>query len=334
MKNQSAGKDRPLAVWKEKDSIDDIEVDTLVFILNGPGCSWAATSGCTMCGYNNDVTGDDISTNDLISQADSALKRYEKEPYVKIFTSGSFLDPKEIPMKAQKEILESIFKVAGKIRVLVESRPEFITQETLDNIKGIPLTLEIAIGLETANDNIRSSLIRKGFRWDQFVKAGNIAISNDILIKVYLLLKPPMLGEKEALDDMVFSIGKIAEVFPGSRISINPMNIQKMTEVESLFTAGLYQPPWLWTLVEVMKRGSKITDGSVHLMSSPTAGGKKRGTHNCGKCDESVLKGIASFSLKNDRIFLDLHCKCQDDIWAGSIISSSLAPMVDHHHIE
>ena len=48
-------------------------------------------------------------------------------------------------------------------------------------------------------------------------------------------------------------------------------------------------------------------------MSAPTAGGKTRGSHNCGKCDNAVLDAINRFSLSGDITVLnDLDCECKN----------------------
>ena len=48
-------------------------------------------------------------------------------------------------------------------------------------------------------------------------------------------------------------------------------------------------------------------------MSSPTAGGKARGAHNCGECDEGVLRAIEFYRLSGDPRDLEAapNCPCQ-----------------------
>ncbi|MGA1820504.1 MAG: archaeosine biosynthesis radical SAM protein RaSEA, partial [Thermoplasmatota archaeon] len=267
------GKDlgRPLSVWKEKDSIDGSEVDVLVMILKTRGCSWASRTGCTMCGYNS-TTFPDITADDLIHQVNSALERYQDETYIKIFTSGSFLDPDEVPVRAVEEITRSISGRSPSARLLVESRPEFISERSLSPLLEMEAGAEIAIGLESSSDLVRGSHIRKGFSWQDYIKAGRTVIESGSHLKTYLLLKPPFLGEGDAIKDCISSIEAVHSLFPGSRISINPMNIQSQSLVEPLFNKHAYRPPWLWSLIEVLKEGYRITNGSTHLMSSPTAG--------------------------------------------------------------
>src|SRR2546427_7384382 len=65
-------------------------------------------------------------------------------------------------------------------------------------------------------------------------------------------------------------------------MSFNPVNVQSHTLVDRLFRSGEYRPPWLWSVVDVLERTRDLT---AHVKSHPTAGGMRRGAHNCGACD-------------------------------------------------
>ena len=86
---------KPVSSWSEKDVLKDKTVDAFVIILRTKGCSWALESGCTMCGYFNDSLWEDVSDDDLSIQFEKAMKNYNGQKFVKIFTSGSFLDDNE-----------------------------------------------------------------------------------------------------------------------------------------------------------------------------------------------------------------------------------------------
>ena len=82
-------------------------------------------------------------------------------------------------------------------------------------------------------------------------------------------------------------------------ISINPCNIQNGTLVHELFTKNIYQPPWLWTVLHVIQ-SLNILDSNIKVICDPTAAGKMRGTHNCGKCDKTVLQLIRKVLLRQE----------------------------------
>ncbi len=261
-----------------------------------------------MCGYVYDAARE-IGQEEVVGEFKKAFGKIGDIEYLKIFTSGSFLDPQELSAGARQEILSHVPESLR--RVQIESRPEFIKEKALLDIKNmLSAELEIGIGLETANDRIRAA-INKGFSFDDFKKAVKLCKKHDVKVKAYLLLKAPFLTEREALLDVRDSIVK-ARKAGADRVSVNPLNVQRGTLVERLWQRGEYRPPWLWTVVEVLKWADENMD--IPVLSHPTAAGKRRGAHNCVSCDGEVYKGIMAYSTTRDPRHLELECKCKD-LW-------------------
>src|SRR5574340_1570791 len=78
-----------ISTWTEKDLLHGKVVDAWVIIFRTRGCYWAQASGCSMCGYVNDVARE-VSVADLPHQLDAVLKRHVGQPMVKVYTSGNF----------------------------------------------------------------------------------------------------------------------------------------------------------------------------------------------------------------------------------------------------
>ncbi|MCZ7356652.1 MAG: archaeosine biosynthesis radical SAM protein RaSEA [Candidatus Methanoperedens sp.] len=303
--------DRPTAVWTGKDLLDGKPVSTLTIIFQTLGCRW---NNCTMCGYVYDSARNPPSHDDLMKQFDNAMSRCKDEEFVvKIFTSGSFLDEGEIPRATRHEMLLRLGKDERLKKVIAETRPEYVTREILsETLSILGKSFEIAVGLETSNDMIRKDCINKGFTFSDFVKASNIAGEVNVSVKAYLLLKPIFLTERIAIDDIVRSINDVAP--HAGTISINLCNVQKGTLVEEMFERGDYRPPWLWSAVEVLKRG-KVSAPEMIIISDPVGAGSARGPHNCGKCDKDVAEAIRVFSLNQDvGVFNNLDCECKE-LW-------------------
>lgn len=316
-----------VSCWSEKDVLNNETVDAFVIIFRTKGCSWAHNSGCTMCGYFNDSLWQKTSADDLLKQFDTAMKNYSNQKIVKIFTSGSFLDEKEIPLSVRKKILTKLFEKTD--RISVESRPEYITNEKLSDIKKISKSkqFEIGIGLETANDFIRKNCINKGFSFNDYKKAAKILKKHGFKLKTYLLIKPPFLTEKESIEDAIQTVDKIKTIT--DTISLNPTNIQRNTLVEYLWKRKQYRPAWLFSIIEILKESKKIAP-NVFIKCDISGGGNIRGAHNCKNCDKKYLKTIEDFSLNQDlKIFQGLTCECRDkwldlidieDLTFGSVI--------------
>lgn len=291
--------------WTGEDLLDGKPVKSNTIIFRTKGCYWGQKGGCTMCGYVYDAATSPPTYDDIMAQYRSVEGRIDGS-VVKLFTSGSFFDIREIPEKAREEILSGLSKKAAKI--IVETRPEFVTDDTMQDAKKYVERLEVAIGLETSNDKIRIECINKNFLFKDFVRASETAKKYGVTTKAYLLLKPPFLCEKDALEDMVSSVIDAAPYAP--TISINLCNVQRGTIVDELFLKKAYRPPWLWTIVEVMKRVHGKT-GSV-IMSDPLAAGAARGPHNCGQCDYDFADAIRKYSITQDiTAFDNLHCDCR-----------------------
>ncbi len=312
---------QPVRCWSEKDVLHGKIVNAYVIILRTRGCSWALTSGCTMCGYFNDSLLSSVSEQDLLAQFQNVMQNYKNEPFVKLFTSGSFLDPSEIPIAVQHLILSTLHDTAEKISI--ESRPEYITEKNIRTIQEkIPLEkFEVGIGLETSNDQVREKAINKGFTFQQYKKAVMLLKKHNISVKTYVLLKPPFLTEKESLGDCLSTIKDTATLT--NVVSLNPTNVQRHTVVEYLWNRNQYRPPWLWSIVEVLKQSKKLTKAFVKC--DVVGGGSSRGAHNCGTCDKQVLQAIQEFSLtQNKEVFTGLTCDCKEQ-WRDQLNLENLS---------
>jgi radical SAM enzyme (TIGR01210 family) len=290
------------ACWKEKDMISGRISDAMVVIMRTNGCCWAKAGGCTMCGYRQ-ASLSSVTEDDLNRQIDEALAKYKEQRFVKIYTSGSFLDENEIPVQVRKRILEEF---SGCERILFESRPEFVTK---DAVAALPRTTTVALGLESSDPDILKESINKGFTQEDSRRAGMLIKEAGLKVRTYLLLKPPFLTESAAMEDTIRS-ALFADGF-SDEISINPLNVQRGTYAERLWRAGDLRPPWIWSLTEVLRQLSGKVN--ARLMSSPSGGGTSRGVHNCGGCDQQLLDGIERFSFSQDVKDLDAKCECIKD---------------------
>src|SRR5437899_6704987 len=65
-----------ISTWTEKDLLHGKIVDAWVIIFRTRGCYWARSSGCSMCGYVNDVA-QEVSPADIGHQLDVVLKKHQ-----------------------------------------------------------------------------------------------------------------------------------------------------------------------------------------------------------------------------------------------------------------
>jgi radical SAM enzyme (TIGR01210 family) len=270
-----------------------------------------------MCGYvAESVEGGRVAHEDLLTQVEAALaheREHASDPagQVKIYTSGSVLDEREVPSETRREIAETF---ADRDRIVVESLPDFIDAETLAEFTDRGLATDVAVGLETATDRVRHDCVNKYFDFADFERAAADARDAGAGVKAYLLLKPPFLSEAEAVADMQSSIRRCADVAGCHTVSMNPCNVQRHTMVEELFHADGYRPPWLWSVCAILEA---TADADVLVVSDPVGGGSDRGPHNCGECDDRVQRAIKDFDLRQEpAVFEQVSCDCERT-WAA-----------------
>ena len=308
--------DVPAASWTGRDVIESGEIDTITVIFKTSGCWWGKAGGCTMCGYVYDSAQGAPSDDDLMAQLEKAMRKTSDLDrfMVKIFTSGSFLDTKEISLEVRHRILEKLDSDERIVKVLAETRPEFVTEENVKDCVSVlkNTAFEVAMGLETSSDVIRKQSINKGFTFRNFVDAAIAARENGATVKSYLMLKPLFLSEKEALEDIVQTVRDAAEYT--DTFSINLCNVQRGTYVEHLWDRKQYRPPWLWSIVDILQRTKKEFPDMI-ITSDPVGAGSKRGPRNCRECSHAVADAIRLFSLTQDLSCFDhLSCGCRD-LW-------------------
>jgi radical SAM enzyme (TIGR01210 family) len=295
------------AVWREKELLNGKIVDAGVIILRTAGCSHFHKGGCSMCGYN---VGSDpnASPMSILKQFEHGVRDVGEVQLLKIYTSGSFLDECEVPLDAAKKILHHCRD--KNVKLLFESRPEYVSPERLDDLIAVHDDIEVALGLESSNDRILMYSIKKGFAAEDYEKAAKLLAEKGLDIRTYVLLKPPFITESEAIADSVSTVKFAATM--SDTISLNPVNVQKGTLVEKLWRGWAYRPPWLWSVLEVLKATTALDS---KILCEPTGGGKERGAHNCGECDDVILHSLKSHSLSQDPAKLGSpDCECRE-VW-------------------
>ena len=137
--------------------------------------------------------------------------------------------------------------------------------------------------------------------------------------KAYIFVKPILTSEKDAIEEALTS-AEYAESVGASRISFCPATIHKDTIMELLWRGGSFQPPWIWSIMEIIRRVRRSVDIPVIM---DTAGfGSRRGPYNCKKCN-SRLKDLIIQSNLDQSIPKDLECECKDK-WRSEIEFSNL----------
>ncbi|MBT5661350.1 MAG: hypothetical protein HOI79_04680, partial [Euryarchaeota archaeon] len=163
-RQQSWDASEPATVYTTPEALPDgTPCTAATVILRTKGCHWWWSSGCTFCGYFND-TRDDVTNDDLHSQwayAKEKLNGFEEHAMVKVYTSGSLLEDREIPVEFQETVLRDCAELGKEL--IVESRCEQLTESKLEWATSINPSFTVAIGLEAYDDEVLRFHVNKGF---------------------------------------------------------------------------------------------------------------------------------------------------------------------------
>ena len=280
------------------------------------GCRWAKDKGgCTICGFYKVTVKKNLSPEQLLASLMRESKKWQNlkgNIALILFTSGSFFDPREIDRANRKVVYRFIAADKRFVHVSFECRPAFINKTVLTVIKKeLPdLDIGIAIGLETCNDLIRRHCLHKGYTFNDFAKAAKLIKQFDFKLKVNLLVKPPFLTEKEAIEDTIKSI-KICQKLKTDFLFVSACFVEKDSMLYFLWKYGLYQPPKLWSILEIAKNikpgNMDVKFGGFSAYPLPIAY-----TSNCERCSEQVSEQLKEFT-RYKRLRKRINCDCKKD---------------------
>jgi hypothetical protein len=188
----------------------------------------------------------------------------------------------------------------------------------LEDLADLAPQTEIALGLESSSQEILDRSVNKGNSVEDFVDASRRIHAQGLKVKAYVMLKPPFLSESRALGDAVATMESAAP--HSDTLSLNPVNIHKGSLVERMYFRGEYRPPWIWSVWDAISRrpAGKLT------ICSTVAFGKRRGAHNCGKCDGALTSALKEFNFRQELPpEPPMDCACRHE-WKEALAYESL----------
>ncbi|MBN2358895.1 MAG: hypothetical protein JXR83_05535 [Deltaproteobacteria bacterium] len=312
---------RPALVERTPISVDGVSGDRLLFIFCAVGCGYARRpgGGCSNCGFHPLSTqGAPLSDADLIAQFDSALGApgaLDGVVEVDLFNSGSFLADAEISPAVRAHALAALGR-SGVKRVLIESRPEFVTADKVAAACALvgAQRLEVGIGLESADDRVREQLVNKGFGRAEFEAAVAVLARTGARLLAYLLLKPLGLDERAAIEDAVASARYVFDLArrlgAPARVALQPVFVAPGTALEREYRAGRYRSPSLWSAIEAVQRISPL--GELLVGMSDEGLQPHLAPQGCERCTPRLRAALIEFNRTGDATALAaLDCECR-----------------------
>jgi hypothetical protein len=234
----------------------------------------------------------------MFNYAYSLVKEQGPEQLV-IYNGGSFLSDKEIPPKTQLAILDFVKNHATLQKIVVESRAEFATEQKLTAYKKAigDKKLEIAFGLESANDTVRNHYLKKGMTKQTFENAVTLCKAEGVEVFAYVFLKAHCLTEEGAIQDAIESIEYCFEKGV-DEVSLSCAFVQVGTLLHRLWQDGKYQPPLLSSIVKVIKATAEY--GPVRIGSFDDEPPPIAKPSNRNGTDKWFLEAIEAYRKSHD----------------------------------
>jgi radical SAM enzyme (TIGR01210 family) len=233
---------------------------TLFLVLYTQSCRWARCAGCNLPSKESQFK---VPFNDIMKQVDYIfdflLSHEQKENLHKIILSnnGSVLDEATFSTTALLYFVAKMNMNCPNIAVLtLETRPEYVDIEELEVLDRAlkegptPTRMELAVGFEAFDDQIRNDFFYKGLSLDTFESMVEKIARYGFKLKTYFMLKPvPGLSEEDAVRDITRGVDYLDEISRKYNIEINmhlnPTYVAGGTILETEFHKGNYQPPLL-----------------------------------------------------------------------------------------
>jgi len=259
-----------------------IPISVATVFLTNRECPWR----CLMCDLWKNTLTESVPAGAIPAQIDYALARLALARQIKLYNSGSFFDPRAVPVGDYAAIA---CRVVHFERVIVESHPALIGENCFRFNEHLSGRLEVAMGLETVHPETLEKL-NKRMTLEQFAAAAGRLREHDIDLRVFILVKPPFMVEEEALYwagrslGFAFDCGATAATLIPTRGGNGAM--------EELAAAGDFSPPSLSTLEAALAYGIKLHRGRVFV----DLWGVKAGT-KCPQCHPARVERLREMNL-------------------------------------
>lgn len=321
-------------------------VPRIMVVLRATGCAYYESGyGCSMCAHFDGTTDQPVTKEEYQTQWESVISgeavdekhradfNINNFPILCLYNLGSLLYEKEVPQSAVREIFKSIEQNKGIQKVIIESRAEYVTEKSLQNIRDVyNREVEVGVGLESSNDMVRELCHHKNMpHLSTFERSIELLHKHGFKALAYVNQKPVFLTERESIDDAIATSIYAYQVGCDS-VSIEPTSLQNHSLTDMLNKKGMYRVPWLWSIREVAKGivGSINSDSSnidlriggyfeeeVLSGSQGRAPGAERNelfphetSGNCALCTPGFIKAIKSFNKSLDIDVLNQVPEC------------------------
>ncbi len=242
--------ERPYAYLVEPEVASDGQVvDVATLFLTNRECPFR----CLMCDLWKNTTDRVVPPGAIPRQIDYALQRLGPAQHLKLYNSGNFFDAQAIPRVDYRAIAQraQVFE-----HLIVENHPRLCTDacSRFSRLLG-GTSLEVALGLETAHPEVLAAL-NKRMTLDDFARAAEFLLDQDIAVRTFILLKPPFLTEPQGVEWALRSIEFALRLGVGC-CAVIPTRAGNGA-MDALELGERFAPPSLASLETVLEEGLRL----------------------------------------------------------------------------
>lgn len=287
------------------------------------GCTFDRQGLCTMCNYGSSV---DIA-DDIVDQVRAALREHpiEKGAALLISPSGSMFDVREVPESTRQGLLDVVSQTPAAA-IICETRSETITEAAMLDFaeRARDKTPIIEMGLESSDPWVLRWCVNKRLSLPGFIDAVHTCRRTGVETVANIALGSAFLSAGAAVRDAVETAQWAIASGVGSCV-VFPMQVREWTLLGWLWRCGLYDPPSLWDLIEVIRsiktnrpnqlsiawyrnynEGLPVQEALMPVLASPST---------CPACLGSVMDALDAFRASGEVTAFDTllmaPCKCR-----------------------
>lgn len=247
---------RPAQMWFQESN----EGLILFVVFYTQACRWSRCLGCNLPSM---VSREHVSYKALMKQIDNVMADPEvqsrRTSIEKIIVSnnGSVLDEDTFSSTALMYLIAKLNLNMPNLKALtMESRPEYVDLAELEFISRALAEsdsrtgLEIAIGFEAFDNQIRNNVFDKGMTLEVFENLVKKMAPYGFRLKCYFMQKPvPDMSDADAVADIHKAIDYLSRISAENGVEINmhlnPTYVASGTALEPAFREGTFTPPSL-----------------------------------------------------------------------------------------
>lgn len=280
----------------ESDGKQPVSVTTVILV--GAECAFR----CTMCDLWKHTLDSATPVGSLPKQFAHAIGDRKATDWIKLYNGSNFFDPRSVPREDYGKLIELCRPYQ---RVVVENHPRILPASISEFANGLAGGLEIAMGLETIHP-ASMAILNKQCTLDEFQRACEWLLQQEISIRCFVLLQPPNTRSEESVEWAVRST-EFALKHGARHVSVIPTRGGNGI-MEQLQVQGRFRPPTAWQLEETMEL---ILGLRSHQVTTVDLWDWERLQGHCQRCSGPRQERLHRMSLEQRVIpYPEWSCDC------------------------